>query len=142
VSFEIDMQKFVNGSSVKTELIVRKIALELFTKVILKTPVGDPTKWASPAPKGYVGGHLRNNWFCSIGAPSSEVTDRIGNPAKTQGEAEKQIPRTKNFKLDDRYIYLTNNLPYAYRIDKLGWSKQAPQGMTELSLMEITRKYS
>ena len=37
-----------------------------------------------------------------------------------------------DFKIDDKTFYLTNSLPYAYRLEN-GWSKKAANGMVKVS---------
>ena len=34
-------------------------------------------------------------------------------------------------------VYLTNNLPYAQRLEYEGWSKQAPAGMVRVNMARI-----
>lgn len=121
--------------------------IKLFTRVILQTPVGNPDNWKSlykdsdgkawESPEGYVGGRLRGNWQVSSNAPASgelEIIDPEGN--KTVANV-KQYILGLDFK-DDFNVYLTNNLPYAYRIEYDGHSDQAPEGMVRKNLIRIS----
>lgn len=120
MSFEADISKFVNKSSKKAELAIRKIGVELFSRVVLKSPVDT--------------GRFRANWIASINVPhvgDTESVDRGG-----QAAIAKIVSEVTRYRFGDNYIYLTNNLPYGQRLE-FGYSKQAPQGMVRLSLMEI-----
>jgi hypothetical protein len=66
-------------------------------------------------------GRLRNNWFIGVNKPAETLV-------------------SYNIKLGDR-VYLTNNLPYARRIEYDGWSKvKAPQGMLRITVKEHKAK--
>lgn len=99
--------------------IGRKVALELFKRVIYKTPVDT--------------GRARSNWQVTIGTTASgtvEIDDKSG--AATMGKA---VADSRGFKAGDT-IYLTNNLPYIRRLEE-GWSRQAPAGMVALTVQEF-----
>lgn len=106
--------------------IVKGGVLEMFGEIVERTPVGDPTKWKSKAPKGYVGGRLRANW--QIGVNSAKLdeidgTDSAGGSTITQAENDL---RSYRFRKNDT-IYITNNLPYAEAIEE-GHSTQSRAG--------------
>ena len=63
-------------------------------------------------------GRLRSNWFLGV--------NKVAN---SEGEV------SYNIKLGD-VVYLTNNLPYARRIEYEGWSNQASNGMLMPTVME------
>ncbi len=133
MTFALDLNKAIEKAKDKADLAVRKITIELFSNVILKSPVGNPDTWKYPV-EGYVGGRFRANWNCSIGSPdrsTSEETDKSGSAAI--GRVRSEVTK---YTLDGRSIYLANSLPYAERLEN-GWSNQAPQGMVRLSIIEI-----
>ncbi len=39
-----------------------KVSRNLYTRVVNYTPVGNPSLWKYPAPKGYIPGTLKKNW--------------------------------------------------------------------------------
>lgn len=92
-----------------SEAKIKKAFMGLSTDIIMDTPV--------------LSGRLRNNWFPSVNKGSNETTERTENGAIGRVNAVK-------FKLGDT-LYLTNNLPYAKRIEFTGWSKKAPSGWYE-----------
>jgi hypothetical protein len=95
--------------------------------------------YALKAGKGYVGGHFRRNWNISFNAPdrsTTKETDASGNVAKGKIKA-----LMKTYQLGDMSVFLTNNLPYAQRLEE-GWSeKQAPHGMVRLSIARFNAGY-
>lgn len=120
MTFALDLSKAIEKAKDNAELAVRKITIELFSNVILKSPVDT--------------GRFRANWNCSIGSPdksTSEATDKEG--AGSIGRVRSEVTK---YTLDGRSIYLANSLPYAERLEN-GWSNQAPQGMVRLSIVEI-----
>ena len=130
MTFESDMkdaEKIIINACEKT---VRGTALRIFGEIIRVTPVGNPSLWKDPdsAPKGYVGGRLRNNWQTTIGSPASgeiEAADASGNAATSS-----MIGTVNSYDLN-KSMFLTNNLPYADRVENGEWSKQRPQGMVK-----------
>lgn len=117
-SFEIDIARFVEKAKGNVDLVVRKISLDIFRRVIMKSPVDT--------------GRFKGNWQVAIGsipAGTLEINDKSGTAtvakvtAATLGLHAGQV------------IYLVNNLAYARALE-YGHSKQAPNGMVRLSLAE------
>lgn len=124
MSFEADITRFIGKTEKSAEQAVRKITLELLNKVVMKSPVDT--------------GRFRANWYTSINFASKEVSasvDRTGTSSINRGN---QI--LAHYKFGDAAIYFSNSLPYAYRLET-GYSKQAPNGMARLSVMEIAGQY-
>ncbi|QPH88791.1 HK97 gp10 family phage protein [Campylobacter concisus] len=91
--------------------IFKKSVIDLTSDIISDTPVDT--------------GRLKNNWFPSVGAASEQTTEATANEAGDRAEKYAQNELTL-----DKTFYFTNNLPYAFRIEFEGWSKnKAPQGM-------------
>ena len=102
----------------RMDKVVRGTLLDLSRRIVLRTPVGNPSLWQGPPPPGYTGGQARGNWQASIGSPASgttEATDRSGT-ATISGIAGDTHQAPGNV------WYLTNNLPY---IGKLEFDGQA-----------------
>jgi hypothetical protein len=115
MAFADDVAKFSTEARAKIDKAFRKIALDVFSEVILMSPVDT--------------GRFRGNWQVSIGsipAGTVEIDDKAGTAtigkvqAETLGLAAGQT------------IYLINNLPYAIPLE-YGSSKQAPGGMVRLA---------
>lgn len=119
-TFALDLSKQIEKAKGKTELAVKKTMIELFNRVIQKSPVDT--------------GRFRANWNCSIGSPNlstSESTDPSGSVASARASAT-----VVSYTLNGQSVFLTNSLPYAERLEN-GWSKQAPNGMVRLSVVEV-----
>jgi allantoicase len=101
------------------ELAVRKIMLEMFRKIILKSPVDT--------------GRFRGNWQVAIGdAPEGtlELDDKTGIATIAKADAN-----LAGVDIGDT-IFFANNLPYAMRLEE-GYSGQAPAGMVSLTVQEF-----
>lgn len=118
-------------------LFQKRVALEVFRRVILKSPVGNPSLWANPnsAPPGYVGGRFRANWQINTILSSSEIdsVDPSGSGTIAKGISNIQSRKIQPFGT----IWVFNNVPYAERIE-FGWSGQAPGGVVGVTIAEIT----
>ena len=153
MSFALDLSKACDKAKGQTELLARRIMLELFYKVIYKSPVGNPDYWKSvqewearkaagttkaksPA-YGYVGGRFRANWNAGVGAIDKTTTESTSDSV-----AKAKVTATvESFTFDGKSIFLTNSLPYSLRLEHGHSKQQAPAGMVRLSLVEITNQY-
>lgn len=118
MTFASDMAKFAKLTNSSLDETGRAIALELFSSVIKDTPVDT--------------GRARGNWQTSIGTPKESEIDRDGSgPALAEAARE-----TSRFGMG-KVIYLANGLPYIYRLEYLGWSKQSPEGMVRKNVARI-----
>lgn len=124
MSFSLDVGKWAKGAKKEMSNVNKAIILELFTSVILDTPVLE--------------GRLRGNWLISKTQPRGgtiDVTDPQGD--KTTLKIQDFITRLDGDK--DFSVFLTNNLPYAYRIEYDGWSgTKAPEGMVRKNFIRIS----
>ena len=118
MSFASDVAKFAKLTNASLDETGRAITLELFGSVIKDTPVKS--------------GRAKGNWQTTIGSPVSGTTDRLGE-AEALAEVSQQ---TASFGAG-KIIYLTNNLPYIYRLEFLGWSQQSPDGMARKNVARI-----
>ena len=118
--FTLDIAKFVKKAKINQEVAARKITFELFSRVIMKSPVDT--------------GRFRGNWFTQIGSVSSSVNhkllDKSGGAALNQAGAV-----SAKIKAGD-VVYMANNLPYAGRLE-YGYSQQAPAGMVRVSIKQV-----
>jgi hypothetical protein len=117
-NFELQIQRFVDKAKGNVDLVIRKISLDMFKRVISKSPVDT--------------GRFKGNWQVAIGSiPTGtlEVEDKAGTATIAKADAE-----ALKLKAGD-IIYLVNNLPYSRPLE-YGWSKQAPSGMVRLSVTE------
>ena len=127
-----DLERLVGD---RMDKAVRGTLLDLSRRIVLRTPVGNPSLWQGPPPPGYTGGQARGNWQASIGSPASGTTtaiDKTGTPTITSIAGETQ-------NAPGNVWYLTNNLPYISILEHDGWSTQAKEGMVRISLRELDR---
>ena len=118
MSFASDIAKFAKLTNASLDETGRAITLELFSSVIKDTPVDT--------------GRARGNWQTSLSAPKDGEVSRSGSaPAIAEVAAE-----SAKFGMG-KVIYLSNNLPYIYRLEYLGWSKQSPDGMVRKNVARI-----
>ena len=113
--------------------VVRGTLLDLSKRIVLRTPVGNPSLWQGPPPPGYTGGQARGNWQASIGSPASgttEATDKSGTATLASIDRDTKMA-------PGNVWYLTNNLPYVSTALEYGSSTQAPTGMVRISLREL-----
>lgn len=117
-------------------LFQKRVAFEVFRRVILKSPVGNPSLWANPgaAPPGYVGGRFRANWQIDtrLNDDSTEDVDPGGGATIAAGLSNIETQRIQPYGT----IWIFNNVPYARRLEE-GWSSQAPSGVVGVTLTEI-----
>ena len=98
--------------------LVRKVCIDMSTKVIRKTPVDT--------------GRARANWFAAANSKpqgTTQSTDPSGG--STINEASSKAGGLKS---GDTF-YLINNLPYIEQLED-GYSQQAPAGMVKISVAE------
>lgn len=115
--FELDIQKFVKAAQGNIDLVVRKVAFDLFAQIVIMSPVDT--------------GRFKGNWLVSINAiPSGVDQNKVD---KSGSGTLSTIQSTVGQMKAGDVISLVNNLPYATRLE-YGWSKQAPAGMVRLTI--------
>lgn len=118
-NFELDIQRFVDRAKGNVDLVLRKIALDLFKRVIMKSPVDT--------------GRFKGNWQVAIGSIPAGVLaidDKTGSAT-----ISKMTAAVLGLKAG-QVIYLVNNLEYARPLE-YGHSKQAPAGVVRTTLQEF-----
>lgn len=118
-TFELDIARFVVKAKGNFDVVFRKISLDLFKRVVIKTPVDE--------------GRARGSWSVAIGAiPANEVhaNDKTGTVTMARVAAA-----VLGLKAGD-IIYMVSNLEYIRPLE-YGHSKQAPNGMVRLSVAEF-----
>ena len=149
MSFSDDIAKFVKKCGTNTDLVVRKTVLNIGTKLVERTPVGDTEYWTSlqpssniathkveykrKPPPGYVGGHARANWTYSEGV---RVEKEIKGIDKTGTSTIANIMSGVPQKAAGLVHYIQNSVPYIQALED-GHSRQAPNGMVALTQIEF-----
>jgi|DEB0MinimDraft_6_1074348.scaffolds.fasta_scaffold00032_16 hypothetical protein len=123
MSFGAGVARWTAESTDEIKEFHAEIIFRLYKSVIKDTPVLE--------------GRLRGNWFPSKGNPSDKKDEDATQNAS--------LPRVEEFILDfdgseDFEVFLTNNLPYAARIEYDGHSSiKAPEGMVRKNLLRIAQ---
>lgn len=117
-AFKKKLDVFVKQADSNLTLIVRKIALELLTSIVLKSPVDT--------------GRFRGNWFVQVDiAPvQTDATDKSGGQTIAAGSVQ-----IGSFEYGGR-IYILNHLPYSVALE-YGHSGQAPAGIVRITVAEF-----
>lgn len=120
-AFKANFAKLLKRAGDKADLVVRKSALALGQSLVDKSPVDT--------------GRFRANWQYG----SQRVNTDTGSAADGSGRSAMGRIATEiaNWKAGQT-IYLTNSLPYARALE-YGHSKQAPQGMVRLTVMDFSQ---
>lgn len=119
-TFGLDIARFVEKAKAAPEQVVRKIGLDLASRVVLRSPVDT--------------GRFRANWNVAFGRVDTLTTPSTD---KTGGKTLERVRVQLNGWTHGQDIYLTNSLPYAIPLE-YGWSKkQAPQGMVRITVAEF-----
>lgn len=95
-----------------------KIVEDLFTAAVdySPSPTRDPTG-------RYARGLLVNQWYFSVGAPSSEVGSSLSDSGTDSIARIREIASVLPFNGKDNSVYLSNNTEEAYYANKLGWQR-------------------
>jgi len=133
MGFALDIQKFAEKCGRNADTVVRKTVLDIGKSLVEKTPVGDAEYWAHPAPPGYVGGHARANWSHSVGTQVIKEFDAID---KTGDVSNARIAASVPQNAAGKVHFIQNSVPYIERLED-GHSRQAPNGMVELTRIEF-----
>lgn len=137
--FNDKIDRFIKRSPLAVGVVIRKLALELLTRIILKNPVDT--------------GRSRAGWFAAFNALGGQglainiASSRMGKRkyksksagmdqnAVSEGMSKGRfIDRTKDL---NPYVEVVNGVNYTIYLE-YGHSKQAPVGMVRISMREMT----
>jgi hypothetical protein len=121
MAFAEQIQRFAQRSIGQMDAIVRKVGIDVARSLIMKSPVDT--------------GRFRGNWMLGVGSLNPEthmdITDPSGN-----GSINRITEGILQGVRSGTVFYLSNSLPYAIPLE-YGHSKQAPQGMVRLTVLEF-----
>ena len=123
-TFNLDIKAFTEKAGKNADKVVRKICLDLLSDIVYNTPVDT--------------GRARANWFTSIGSPVSTTIEFNASASSAAGVAVAQAS-ADIAKAPGNLFWISNNLPYIYRLEFEQWSKQAPNGMVRLAINKAER---
>lgn len=120
-TFSVDLAKFGQKAIDNSEKIVRKIALDMHSRIVKRMPVDT--------------GRARANTQISLHSLPTDASmevDKSGNATiRSAGTA------LRDFQLGDT-VFIYNNVEYILFLE-FGSSKQAPQGMFRITFEEIVQ---
>jgi len=130
-NFNKHIRHFMKGSSIATDLVLKKFAFDLVARIIKKMPVDL--------------GRARAGWFVAMDKlgdgravamrhPSTERTDKV-----SQGRSEGRLTDHTGPMHMNKYIEIINGVSYIVFLE-YGFSKQAAYGMVRVSMREIGKK--
>lgn len=131
--FRKNFALLLKQSGDRVEEVARITFRRMGASLVERSPVGDPSGWASPAPAGYVGGRFKNNWNCSTQAVDFSTE---GGPDGVGASSMGRIQRGLDGWKAGQKVFITNSLPYSRRLE-YGWSDQAPGGMVRLTVADF-----
>ena len=117
--FSAQIAEFVAKAKENSDLVVRKVALEMFSRVIQKSPVDE--------------GRFKSSWVVAINSiPTHDpgTIDKSGAPSFARVNAEVAALKAGTV------ITMCSNLSYSRRLE-YGWSKQAPSGVVRITVVEF-----
>lgn len=128
-SFALDLSRFAKKANGRMTLVIRKVAIDIFTRVVQMTPVDT--------------GRARANWSVGVNKfpiQTTEETDKSGDETIRKIEAAVATAKAGDV------IFLVNSLPYIRMLEYGGYgsgpktiggfSIQAPAGMIRVVLAE------
>jgi hypothetical protein len=129
-SFNLNLEAFAHKIKLAPATITKRVAFELFGRIVEKTPVDT--------------GRARASWNISIGEPDRSVAPEGQQPAMNRVSAEAKA-RTALATLTERgvlgdTVYITNNLPYIVALEDGHSPQSAPKVMVALSIEEVNLK--
>jgi hypothetical protein len=121
-SFSQQVGSFARNSKAELQRKRKGITIGLMNAVVLDTPV--------------LSGRLRANWNLSEGEPDKSTSEEVD---KTGTITCEKIVTGVNATDGRKPVFLTNSLPYAFRIEFEGWSHtKAPEGMVRKNVARIS----
>ena len=137
--FDGDIRELARQLDASVELVTRRIALQLFTGIVEKTPVDT--------------GRARSNWGIGIGAPAPPpsgaitaeeeariIRSGVNQPFSSITAEAIQEANAALLGVDGKQpVHITNNLPYIIRLNE-GHSQQAPAGFVEATVSELNQQ--
>lgn len=122
--FQLDLSRFAETAGDRAEIAIRKIALDLFTAIVRRTPVDT--------------GRARSSWTLGIDkaittvAPKSKAKTGAGTATK---RALAHTAKLSKYRIGQS-IFIVNNLEYIVFLED-GTSDQAPFGMVKVAIADI-----
>lgn len=119
--FRAGMKNTIAKAQATHAIFINKVLEEISDRLVMKSPVDK--------------GRFINNWMVGNGAIDTTTNE---NTTEKNAAILKNSLEINSIKINGQTIYITNSLPYAYRLEYEGWSKaKAPAGMVRVTLAEL-----
>jgi len=134
-SFSDKLADISKRTMLKINAATSEIIMGCTASLIERSPVGDPSLWASKPPKGYEGGKFKANWQGGLNSINYITTDDIDPTGEiSMASVSGAVPDD----LSGSVFYITNSLPYAQVLEDGSQSKQVPPGgMVGLTVLDF-----
>ena len=120
MSFSKDLDKISLNLKGYAEEMVRGTLFALSSRIIKESPVNT--------------GRFRGNWQASLNAPKQGKMQRLDKSGAGAINDMSSVVMSLDM---GQTFYLTNNLPYARRLEYGSHSKQAPSGFLRINVMRV-----
>lgn len=120
-TFSVQLARFAEIAELRVDDIVRKVAIDMLGRIVLRTPVDT--------------GRARANWVVSIGARTTLISRDAADPTG-RTTIEKGTRLLLGYQSSITVAWISNGLPYILPLE-YGSSKQAPAGMVRLTVQEF-----
>ena len=125
-SFNMEIGKFAAGIPDKVVVFQKKIVLEAYRRIVMRTPVKT--------------GRAKLNWQVSINEPAEGTIDEGFSPNISDGEVIEKGLVALAMLPPFSIVWIANNLEYIEFLED-GSSKQAPEGMVALTVQELEQMF-
>lgn len=163
--WSIPLESLVEKTKLQLDTVARKATLDLFSAVVLRSPVGNPDLWEANQEAAFNREAARA--FAEVDgkrAPSAKKLRKdfpnvagkgyvggrfranwnvsYGTPddsvteSTVKGRADAEAAKALTLPVGG-VVFMTNGLPYAKRLEYEGWSSQAPAGMVRISALQF-----
>lgn len=113
--FRNAFKKRIDKTKNKLDTFVKNLAVDIDQSLVLKSPVDT--------------GRFKGNWVLGNGSVNASTLETT-SPANNEAEIN-------SLNINGQIIYITNSLPYAYRLEYESWSNQAPSGFVRITMAEV-----
>lgn len=115
------MKNTIAKAQATPAIFMKELLVEISDRLVMKSPVDK--------------GRFINNWMVGNGAIDTTTNE---NTTEKNAAILKNSLEINSIKINGQTIYITNSLPYAYRLEYEGWSKvKTPAGMVRVTLAEL-----
>lgn len=126
-NWSLDLTKYAEAKKEHINTCRKKVAIKIYESIVEYTPVKT--------------GRARANWQITIGKKANGEVK--GSDPSPYGSKPKDLPQQEikigKMGKSEEPIYITNNLPYIVGLE-YGKSKQSPNGMVGVTLLDIQNK--